>query len=61
MIEIKSSDDDILNSCLQLKSTEPQVALYTNDVNLKNKALCSDLRVVTKSDLLKELNAEDCY
>ncbi|XP_037937170.1 transcriptional protein SWT1-like [Teleopsis dalmanni] len=52
LIDITSADDRIINCCLQIKENVENVILLTEDVNLQNKALCSDLVATTKSNLL---------
>ncbi|XP_055911469.1 transcriptional protein SWT1 [Eupeodes corollae] len=54
LIKVTSPDDSILNCCLQVKEHIDNVMLLTEDINLRNKALCSDILVSTKSDLISK-------
>ncbi|XP_055845247.1 transcriptional protein SWT1 [Episyrphus balteatus] len=54
LIKVKSPDDSILNCCLQVKQHIDNVLLLTEDINLRNKAMCSDVLVATKSDLISK-------
>ncbi|XP_039961798.1 uncharacterized protein LOC120775617 [Bactrocera tryoni] len=52
LVEITSPDDRIINCCLQVKQQIDHVILLTEDINLRNKAICNNILVSTKSDLL---------
>lgn len=54
LIKVTSPDDSILNCCLQVKEHVDNVLLLTEDINLRNKAKCSDILVSTKSDLISK-------
>lgn len=53
-IDVNSADDSIINCCLQVKSHVPNLLLLTEDVNLRNKAICNSIMVSTKSDLISK-------
>ncbi|XP_012162899.1 uncharacterized protein LOC101454433 isoform X2 [Ceratitis capitata] len=52
LVEITSPDDRIINCCLQVKQHVDNVILLTEDINLRNKAICNNILVSTKSDLI---------
>uniref|UniRef100_A0A1A9WQZ5 PINc domain-containing protein n=1 Tax=Glossina brevipalpis TaxID=37001 RepID=A0A1A9WQZ5_9MUSC len=52
LIRITSPDDSIINTCLQVKEHIKNAMLLTEDINLRNKAICNNISVTTKSDLL---------
>ncbi|XP_036319176.1 LOW QUALITY PROTEIN: transcriptional protein SWT1 [Rhagoletis pomonella] len=52
LVEISSPDDRIINCCLQAKQHVDHVILLTEDINLRNKAICNNILVSTKSDLV---------
>ncbi|XP_018800565.1 PREDICTED: probable replication factor C subunit 1 [Bactrocera latifrons] len=52
LVEITSPDDRIINCCLQVKQQIDHVILLTEDINLRNKAICNNILVSTKSDLV---------
>lgn len=52
LVEITSPDDRIINCCLQVKQHIVHVILLTEDINLRNKAICNNILVSTKSDLV---------
>ncbi|XP_011177396.2 transcriptional protein SWT1 [Zeugodacus cucurbitae] len=52
LVEITSPDDRIINCCLQVKQHIDHVILLTEDINLRNKAICNNILVSTKSDLV---------
>ncbi|XP_023296137.2 transcriptional protein SWT1 [Lucilia cuprina] len=54
LVDINSADDSIINCCLQTKEQVPNLLLLTEDVNLRNKAICNNILVSTKSDLLSK-------
>ncbi|XP_073833423.1 swt1 RNA endoribonuclease [Musca autumnalis] len=54
LIDVNSADDSIINCCLQAKAQIPNILLLTEDVNLRNKAMCNNILVATKSDLLSK-------
>ncbi|XP_005186135.1 transcriptional protein SWT1 [Musca domestica] len=54
LIDVNSADDSIINCCLQAKAQIPNLLLLTEDVNLRNKAICNNILVATKSDLLSK-------
>ncbi|XP_061392218.1 transcriptional protein SWT1-like [Musca vetustissima] len=54
LIDVNSADDSIINCCLQAKAQVPNLLLLTEDVNLRNKAICNNILVATKSDLLSK-------
>lgn len=54
IINISSDDDRILNCCLQLKDQSKEVILITNDFNLCNKALLSDIEAFTSEQFLQK-------
>lgn len=49
------ADDNILLSCLQLRKQCFDVILVSNDTNLRNKALVSDVQSVSKDELAKQI------
>uniref|UniRef100_A0A1I8P987 PIN domain-containing protein n=1 Tax=Stomoxys calcitrans TaxID=35570 RepID=A0A1I8P987_STOCA len=53
-IEVNSADDSIINCCLQAKTHVPNILLLTEDVNLRSKAICNNILVSTKSDLVSK-------
>ncbi|KAL5276738.1 SWT1 family protein [Megaselia abdita] len=59
LIPIENNDDEILNCCLQIQKTCQNVMLLSNDVNLRNKALINDIKVLnsTKAELLENNNS----
>ncbi|XP_075157390.1 swt1 RNA endoribonuclease [Haematobia irritans] len=60
-IDVNSADDSIINCCLQVKRHVPNILLLTEDVNLRNKAVCNNILVATKSDLIsKRYNSTSC-
>uniref|UniRef100_A0A1A9W6A4 PINc domain-containing protein n=1 Tax=Glossina brevipalpis TaxID=37001 RepID=A0A1A9W6A4_9MUSC len=52
LIRITSPDDSIINSCLQVMEHVKNIMFLTEDTNLRNKAICNNIPVTTKSDLL---------
>lgn len=58
LIPIEGNDDEILNCCLQIQKTCKNVMLLSNDVNLRNKAIINDIKVLnsTKAELLENKN-----
>ncbi|XP_069966727.1 uncharacterized protein Swt1 [Bactrocera oleae] len=52
LVEITSPDDRIINCCLQVKQQIDHIILLTEDINLRNKAICNNILVSTKSDLV---------
>ncbi|XP_053949102.1 uncharacterized protein LOC128857384 [Anastrepha ludens] len=52
LVEVNSPDDRIINCCLQAKQHVDHVILLTEDINLRNKAICNNILVSTKSDLI---------
>ncbi|KAL9883964.1 uncharacterized protein ACN427_011006 isoform 1-T3 [Glossina fuscipes fuscipes] len=52
LIDVSSPDDSIINTCLQVKKHIKNVLFLTEDVNLRNKSICNNILVSTKSDLL---------
>ncbi|XP_055297791.1 transcriptional protein SWT1 [Sitodiplosis mosellana] len=54
IISVTSPDDKILNCCLQLKGQSKEVILVTNDINLSNKALLSDIEAITSKQCLEK-------
>ncbi|KAM7346596.1 swt1 RNA endoribonuclease [Cochliomyia hominivorax] len=56
LVDINSADDSIINCCLQAKEHVPNLLLLTEDVNLRNKAICNNILVSTKSDLMLKRN-----
>ncbi|XP_034255211.1 transcriptional protein SWT1 isoform X2 [Thrips palmi] len=49
------ADDNILQSCLQLKEQCFDVILVSNDINLRNKAIVSDVTAVSKDQLAGQI------
>ncbi|KAJ6648869.1 Transcriptional protein SWT1 [Pseudolycoriella hygida] len=47
LIEVTNGDDRILNCCLQLSHQSREIILITNDTNLSNKAIASDVKTMT--------------
>lgn len=58
LITIDSPDDRILNCCLQFhtKGYKKNLLLLSNDVNLRNKALVSDIQAASHRKLNSMLN-----
>lgn len=57
IVDIGSPDDRILNCCLQCQSLESKhIVLLSNDINLRNKALCSKVTAFSMAQLAEELN-----
>lgn len=52
LIDVSSPDDSIINTCLQVKKHIKNVLFLTEDINLRNKSICNNILVSTKSDLL---------
>uniref|UniRef100_A0A1A9VWV9 PINc domain-containing protein n=1 Tax=Glossina austeni TaxID=7395 RepID=A0A1A9VWV9_GLOAU len=52
LIDVSSPDDSIINACLQVKKHIKNVLFLTEDINLRNKSICNNILVSTKSDLL---------
>lgn len=50
LVDIQNSNDDIINCCLQFKHSFGNVMLLTNDINLMNKAICSQIDTFSKSE-----------
>ncbi|XP_055373465.1 transcriptional protein SWT1 [Condylostylus longicornis] len=50
-IDIENPDDHIINCCLQLKSYNLNYILLSNDINLRNKAICNQIICSSKDDL----------
>ncbi|XP_030766188.1 transcriptional protein SWT1 [Sitophilus oryzae] len=50
-----SPDDKILSSCVQASKKYESVILLTNDVNLRNKALLSELETSSPREILQKL------
>lgn len=44
VVTTKFADDEILNCCLQVREEDHKVILLSNDVNLRNKALFTDIQ-----------------
>lgn len=53
LIKVDSPDDRILNCCLQFhtKGYTKNLLLLSNDINLRNKALVSDIQAVSHRKL----------
>lgn len=56
-IAIWDANDSIINCCLQFKQKFGNVVLLTNDMNLRNKSICSHIPAFSKS----ELEANFCF
>ncbi|XP_065364549.1 transcriptional protein SWT1 [Calliphora vicina] len=54
LVDINSADDSIINCCLQAKEHVRNLLLLTEDINLRNKAICNNILVSTKSDLMSK-------
>ena len=54
IIAVNSPDDSIINCCLQVKENVPHLIFLSEDVNLRNKAICNGILVSTKSDLISK-------
>lgn len=57
LIDVTSPDDRILNCCLQLKNQSKEVILVTNDKNLSNKAMLSDIEAITSKTCLEKFQS----
>lgn len=54
LMEVQSGDDDVLNCCLQVKESGKKVVLLSNDVNLRNKALFSEIPAFSIDAIMRE-------
>lgn len=50
-IDVQNGDDSIINCCLQFKQRFGNVILLSNNVNLRNKSICSYVQAFSKSEL----------
>ncbi|GAB0086778.1 hypothetical protein DMENIID0001_009570 [Sergentomyia squamirostris] len=57
-IDIVAPDDSIINCCLQIKEKINQVILLSNDVNLRNKAICNEINALSPKDLREDVAVE---
>ena len=62
-IEEEVNDDKILNTCLKLKtiSDSNNIILITNDVNLCNKALMTQLKAIDWKEFFDKYKSSDLY
>uniref|UniRef100_T1H095 PIN domain-containing protein n=1 Tax=Megaselia scalaris TaxID=36166 RepID=T1H095_MEGSC len=65
LIPLESNDDEILNCCLQIQKTCKSVILISNDINLRNKAIINEIKVLSSSkadneSILNLLKSTDC-
>ncbi|XP_055712594.1 transcriptional protein SWT1 [Phlebotomus papatasi] len=58
LINALNPDDSIINCCLQIKGTTDKVILLSNDINLRNKAICNQINAFKPKDLREDVPIE---
>lgn len=58
LINALNPDDSIINCCLQIKGTTNKVILLSNDINLRNKAICNQINAYKPKDLREDVPIE---
>lgn len=58
IIDTPTPDDSIVNCCLQLKSITKKVILLSNDINLRNKAICNGINAFRPKDIKEDVVIE---
>ncbi|XP_055680464.1 uncharacterized protein LOC129788428 [Lutzomyia longipalpis] len=58
LISAPTPDDSIVNCCLQLRKSTKKVILLSNDINLRNKAICSGINAYRPKDIKADVPIE---